>query len=145
MQSSQQDSSTVATIDDCPNSDDFDADAGALFESIQKAKGLTKNHRNGRPHLAGNCNRGRAYYFKKEIVQTIMEQDSAVGIRIYNTRDGGDKDGVIIVAVNRKGKDLLGSIPNKGASIAKFASYRMGETDMKCPHNCDLDSPLNKD
>ncbi|GAB3293254.1 hypothetical protein [Hymenobacter tenuis] len=120
----------------------FEADAGRLFSDTAIARGLTRAHRNDNSDKT-NCNKAYAFYFNEDSIKKVLDQDNAVGFRVYLAKNTGNrfKEDIIIVAVDKQGNDLFGPKPStKTGAIADF--YKMLGTPMKCPYNCDTKSGL---
>lgn len=78
----------------------------------------------------------RSQYFNKELIQQLIAGNNA-GIRIYNAIDQNGVYRLVIVTVNKEGKDLF--VPTKSSlSRSDVLLY----TPEKCPANCDTNSGL---
>jgi hypothetical protein len=121
----------------------FNPRAGTTFTDTTKADSLTSRYRRHNPNII-NCKRGRSYYFNADLVKEILSQPNAVGMRVYNTQDANDVDGVILVPVDAAGNDLVGKVKVAEKALPQLTQYKLGETDMKCPYNCDGSNKLYK-
>lgn len=84
----------------------------------------TRNYRNSVPPTET-----RAHYFGKLAIQTLIDQENAVGIRIYYALDEAGKKQLIIVGVDEDGNDLYNG--------------EIAERSVPCPSVCSTASPLN--
>lgn len=92
--------------------------------TLEEAKKLIQNYK--------NKNTGqeiKAHYFGKEALQKLLEQEECVGIRIYYASQEDGTPELVIVGVNKEGKDLTSGI--------------ILERNWPCPPYCDGDSELN--
>lgn len=121
----------------------FNPDAGTTFTDTVVADEFTSRYRRNNPNII-NCKRGRSYYFNYNLVKAVLEQPNAVGMRVYNTQDENNVDGVILVPVDATGNDLIGQVKVAGKVLPKAPLYKLGQTDMKCPYNCDGNNKLYK-
>ena len=69
----------------------------------------------------------KGWSFHREILDALLGQDGAAGLRIYAGRDARGQDTPVVVAVTKDGADIVGLI----AEEAK-----------PCPPYCDAGSPL---
>ena len=91
--------------------------------SLELAAEWTANYRNTNP---GDT---ISHYFGKQSIQSILQQEGAVGIRIYYANNEKGEKQLIVVGVKSDGNDIyLGQLAEKS---------------IKCPPNCPLPNPLN--
>jgi hypothetical protein len=70
-----------------------------------------------------------AHFFGKDAVKALLEQQNAVGMRLYYALDGDGNKQMIITAVDSDGNDLY-----EGDLL---------EMSLPCPENCSAANPLN--
>jgi ABC-type dipeptide/oligopeptide/nickel transport system permease subunit len=70
--------------------------------SFQEAKGLLKTYER---IVASDA--VIAQYFGKEIVDKILAQPGCVGVRMYYGKHANGKPGVLIIGVDKYGKDMV--------------------------------------
>ncbi|GAB3223505.1 hypothetical protein GCM10027346_02590 [Hymenobacter seoulensis] len=126
----------------CDTNPTFNPKAGTLFSEVERAEELTKTYRENNGQTQ-KCSKARAFYFNEDLVKQVLDQQDAVGFRVYLARNNKDgvKDEVILVGVNEKGQDLLGPIQGKTPG-AIGSTYLMLGAPMKCPYNCDTSGRL---
>ncbi|MDF7812471.1 hypothetical protein [Hymenobacter sp. YC55] len=121
---------------------------GKIFASKDDAKKWTKKHRDDFGRGNANENKyGRAHYFSNTFLKTIMEQQECEGLNFYVSRDNGEAR-LIVVGVNKAGKDLTGTyndVDPSGVKTTEVRDYLIGYSEMKCPNNCDDTSVLLAD
>jgi hypothetical protein len=101
----------------------FTGDEGEEI-SLVTASEWTANYRTENP---GEI---KAYFYGNIILQAILDQEEAVGMRIYYAIDDNGVKQMVLVGVDSNGNDLTsGIVADRGAP---------------CPTYCDADSPLNK-
>jgi hypothetical protein len=57
--------------------------------------------------IAVSSNNVIAHYFGKDVVDRIMKQPGCVGVRMYYGKKSNGKSGIMIVGVNKSGKEFL--------------------------------------
>lgn len=72
----------------------------------------------------------KAHYFGKSIINTVLTQPNAVGIRIYQAINNNSERQLVLVGVDINGNDL----PNG----------KLGDLSAPCPSVCDINSPFTK-
>lgn len=95
----------------------------------------------------------RAFYISADIVSRILQhaavQTSPVkgGLRMYMALDQSGSPRMILVGVKNNGEDLFEHKPNSPTQpfLALPAGVIVGETDDRCPSNCDITSLLTTD
>ena len=73
--------------------------------SFQEAKGLIKTYE----RIAAS-DAVIAQYFGKDIVDKILAQPGCVGVRMYYGKHANGKPGVIIIGVDKYGKDTVSGV-----------------------------------
>ncbi len=102
----------------------FDPNAGGVI-TLADATAFTKNFR------AKNPGATNAVYFGQPIIDKLLTQTGAVGLRMYNAIDAKGQSTLVLVAVDINGNDLYSGF------VADLAS--------PCPSVCDGGgSPLLK-
>lgn len=85
---------------------------------------------------------GKSAYFTNNFIDTMQGQKGCKGLNFYITQKSDNELAILVVAVNSDGRDLTGGYTDdKGLDV----QYIIGETTMRCPHNCDTKSDLYKD
>jgi hypothetical protein len=73
--------------------------------SFQEAKGLLKTYE----RIAAS-DAVIAQYFGKDIVDKILAQPGCVGVRMYYGKHANGKPGIIIMGVDKNGKDMVSGV-----------------------------------
>ncbi|HEX8425420.1 hypothetical protein [Hymenobacter sp.] len=106
-------------------------------------KGLTDNY--ARVHFPnspkGTEDYPKVYFIDRKIISDILSQDSCIGLRIYPgyvNKSSPYKPRLIVIGVKRKpnGK-LLDQKTKHGTNSLIRQECTVGETDDKCPDNCE--------
>jgi hypothetical protein len=102
----------------------FTGDEGEEISLVTAAQ-WTANYRAANPEAV------KAYFYGSSILQSILDQEYAVGIRFYYAIDDLDVPQLVLVGVDADGNDLTeGIVADRGCP---------------CPTYCDSgSSPLNK-
>ncbi|SNR30133.1 MULTISPECIES: hypothetical protein [Hymenobacter] len=86
----------------------------------------------------------RAFYINEKLVADILKQVNSSGnkggLRMYLGLDSLGVTHMIVVAVDRNGVEV---VRPRGATEGLVAPI-VGETDARCPNNCDTSSPLTR-
>jgi hypothetical protein len=90
---------------------------------LDTAAAWTKFYREANPGAT------KGHYFGKDAINSILEQASCVGIRIYYALDDTEKKHLIVVGVQANGNDLVNGL--------------LAERSIDCPPTCGIDNPLN--
>ena len=99
----------------------FNSNAGGLIP-LDDAVALTQKFREDYPDAI------KAHYFSKSVINDVLLQSEAVGIRIYNGIDNDGARQLILVAVDIDGNDLY--------------EGNLADMSTPCPLICDENSPL---
>lgn len=93
--------------------------------------------------------------FNKDAIASLLNQKGASGVRIYLGLNNAREVVFVLVPVTEKGKDLRSKLTAQnnfwipGVSTAYAQDDGKGdeaiERGHRCPHTCDLESPLNPD
>ena len=101
----------------------FDPNAGGEIQ-LTEATTMVKKYQANYPGEV------KAHYFGKAIINTVLTQPNAVGIRIYQAINSNGERQLVLVGVDIDGNDL----PN-----GKLGDHALG-----CPQICDTNSPFCK-
>lgn len=124
---------------ECIGTGPFNPEAGEKLFDMRTAQQLTAAYRKEHPNTQ-DCYNSRASYFNEKLVDELLKQENAVGLRVYHTYNSEAKtDDLILVAVNASGQDLTSGAPTQETS------YFLAQTTMRCPHNCDQESLLYRE
>lgn len=98
-----------------------------------------------RRYRAKYPSRARAYYINAGLVADIVKQVNGAnaprgGLRMYFGLDSVGTEHVILVAVDRSGRNLIESSTRATAT----AGFVLGECEDRCPENCDPTSSLEQ-
>lgn len=122
---------------ECVGTGPFNPEAGEKLLDMLTAKKLTAAYRQEHPNTQ-DCYNSRASYFNEKLVEELLKQENAVGLRVYHTYNPDTKmDDLILVAVDAGGRDLT--------PAGSGTSYFLAQTTMRCPLNCDQQSLLYKE
>ena len=99
----------------------FDGTEGSLI-SMKEGAAMTAAHREAYP------TNNQCIFFGKNMLQDLLNQDDAMGLRFYFARNPEGKMTLVTIAVDSQGKDIQAKVGNKGHS---------------CPSDCCTDSPLS--
>lgn len=100
----------------------FNGTEGAPIE-LEKAAEWTANYRQ-----TISSDGIKAYFFGKDILNSILTQDGCMGIRIYYAIDGTGKQQMVLVGADANEKDMTNGV------VADFGT--------PCPSHCDTSSAL---
>lgn len=122
--------------------------------SVKQAKAYTQSFARGRLQLArrlgdstflrDSLNLPDGEMFNRHAIGLLLNQDSAAGIRIYLGRDDSGRVRLVLLPVDKNGKNIIGKLlSNKTAYIPGVKSaYAQGdgeaiENGQRCPTMCD--------
>jgi hypothetical protein len=112
---------------------DYDGSEGdPLDKSIAKA--WVTNFKSASAKT-GSAEEIRSHYFGRDIIETLLNESGAVGIRIYYALDSNGEKKLLLVGVDASGEDLLpleGGKSNDGGNIIADFSFPCPNT---CPEN----------
>jgi len=94
------------------------------------AKEWTANYQDTNPEKI------KAHFFGSEIIQQILAETGAVGIRIYYALDEKGEQKLLLVGVDSEGNDLL---PLEGASLLDGEENTIADYSLPCPSYCSGD------
>jgi hypothetical protein len=98
----------------------FNGTEGSFIE-MEEGVSMTTAYREAQPED------NMCIFFGKEMLNELLKQEHAMGLRFYFARNDEGKTTLVTVAVNEKGQDIQAKVGNKGHS---------------CPTDCCTDSPL---
>ncbi|GAB3201409.1 hypothetical protein ABID22_004061 [Pontibacter aydingkolensis] len=103
----------------------FNGSEGAPIDRAEAAK-WTANYRNAVASENGAA--VKAHFYGREILQKLLDQPGAMGIRMYYARDGKSKKQLVLVAADADGNDMEDLVVD-GSMI--------------CPPDCSTGGDLN--
>lgn len=68
-------------------------------------------------------------FFGRDAIEAILDQDDAVGLRVYNGMDDQGQEVLVLVGTNKDGDDMYHG--------------KLAERSLPCPPYCGFDNPLN--
>jgi hypothetical protein len=68
-------------------------------------------------------------FFRRDAIDRILAQPGCIGLRVYAGADSQDRQVLVLIGTDAKGRDLTSEIAERG---------------LPCPTFCDDDSPLLK-
>jgi len=102
----------------------LDKNSGVLIKE-SRAIALTHTFQSKNPKT------NKAYFIGSELIKKIMEQESCIGIRIYNGFDAeNEENNKVLVGVNAEGEDMVEGL--------------IADELVPCPDNCSRKSSLMK-
>lgn len=101
----------------------FNPNAGSII-TLQEGAAMTAEYRNANP------NDINAHYFSKAIIDRLLSQTGAVGLRFYYGLDpnNNNEKELVFVAVDANGNDILNQVADRS---------------QKCPTECGNTNALN--
>jgi hypothetical protein len=94
--------------------------------SLDEARALVQR---GRKLMAARSGAPICEFFRREAIDRILAQPECAGLRVYAGADGQDRQVLVLIGTDARGRDLTGEIAERG---------------LPCPTFCDDDSPLLK-
>lgn len=123
------------------------------FISLEKAKQLIKKFKVDKDKIVKDEYKGKnllpnSETFDRYAIDTLLQLPGCTKIRIYFGMEEDDKVSLVIVGVDKDGKDILSPTTLKDssqsiASVEVTVDEPIVENGAKCPPECPLDSPLN--
>ncbi|MFD3001705.1 hypothetical protein ACFS7Z_15135 [Pontibacter toksunensis] len=102
----------------------FNGTEGEAIE-LAKAAAWTANYRK-----AGAADTAKSHFFGTQIIQSLLEQEGCVGIRMYYALDDDRKKQLILIGVDESGNDLESGL--------------VADRSVVCPPDCGTDGTLSR-
>lgn len=125
-------------------------DAASYTQAFDKAKDELQAQLKDSSYLSTRFKLPVCELFNKDAIGALLNKKGADGIRVYLGLNREQEVVFVLVPVTAQGKDLRGKllaknnfwIPGVSTAYAQDPEEEAVERGHRCPHSCDLESPL---